>query len=227
MTWLHSILIGITLFATVIQTWHHPVLTTALLTITLIAQARLTPHPNDKRAMLAAALLGTPAEAISVHLGEWTYHAPNLILGLPIWIPLIWANLFPLYRRLGRLLHPWIFGNEQFKKKVYITLSILIILYGYATLTLMHKTPIIHLLYSGFLIAMAGFWRSSMDLLLFVIGASLGTLGEYTCVQLGYWHYYNPYFQQAGIDITLAMDWGLSTVIIHRIAESTSSHHHT
>lgn len=211
---------GATLFATVVWSWHQPALTTIVLTLVLIAQLQYHPHPNDHRAMLAAALLGTPAEAVSVHLGEWTYHAPGLILGLPIWIPLIWANLFALYRRLTRLLLAMLPAGNPFRVPYIRILTILISVYAFLTLTLMDKMPLVHLLYAGFLIAMAGYWRAETDLSIFVIGALLGTLGEYTCVQLGYWHYYNPYFTSLGIDITLAMDWGLSAVIIHRIAES-------
>ncbi|MBF0272559.1 MAG: DUF2878 family protein [Magnetococcales bacterium] len=212
--------IGGALFASVVLTWNWPWLTTLLLLVILYAQSRFDPHPNDRRAMLAAALLGTPAEAVSVHLGEWIYHGPNLILGLPVWIPLIWANLFALYRRLGRVIHAAIPAHGSSRDRFFDFLALLVALYAFATLALMNKMPLVYLLYAGFLITMAGYWREERDLLHFVIGALLGTLGEYTCVQLGYWHYYNPYFQSLGVDITLAMDWGLSTVIIHRIAEN-------
>ncbi|MBF0417064.1 MAG: DUF2878 family protein [Magnetococcales bacterium] len=211
---------GAALFATVVRSWHQPLVTTLLLAFVLIAQMKIQSHPNDPRAMLVAALLGTPAEAVSVHLGEWTYHAPELILGLPIWIPLIWANLFALFRRLSRLLLAILPNDHGFHLLYSRVLTILVGLYAFLTLTLMDKMPLVYLLYAGFLVIMAGYWRSKADLSIFVIGALLGTLGEYTCVQLGYWHYYNPYFKSLGIDITLAMDWGLSAVIIHRIAES-------
>ncbi|MEO5347843.1 MAG: DUF2878 family protein [Magnetococcus sp. YQC-9] len=214
---------GAALFATVLFTWYRPWLTSLFLLLILWMQWRFCAERRDARAMLAAAVLGTPAEAVSVHLGEWTYHAPGLILGLPIWIPLIWANLFAFYRRLARLLHAALPLHARFRVPFFRLLTILIALYAFATLALMDKIPLVHLLYAGFLIAMAGSWRAEMDLLLFVIGALLGTLGEYTCVQLGYWHYYHPYFNTLGIDITLAMDWGLSAVIIHRIAESRFS----
>lgn len=215
---LFGALTGASLFAAVVWSWHQPALTTLALTLVLIAQLQYHPHPRDRHAMLAAALLGTPAEAVSVHLGEWTYHAPGLILGLPIWIPLIWANLFALYRRLTRLLLAVLPARTEFRVPYVRILTILIALYAFLTLALMDKMPLVHLLYAGFLIIMAGYWREEADLSIFVIGSLLGTLGEFTCVQLGYWHYYNPYFNALGIDITLAMDWGLSAVIIHRIA---------
>ncbi|MBF0214369.1 MAG: hypothetical protein HQM00_12565 [Magnetococcales bacterium] len=217
--WMFCAGIGAALFGSVVLTWQQPWLTTPLLIVILLIQARFHPHPNDRRAMIWAAALGTPAEAVSVHLGEWTYHAPHLMAGLPLWIPLIWANLFPLYRRLVRTIQTALPASESLRSGLTILLALVVTLYAFATLSLMHKTPLVYLLYAGFLIVMAGYWRSETDLLLFVVGASLGTLGEFTCVQLGYWHYYQPYFRSWGVDITLAMDWGLSTVIIHRLAE--------
>ena len=55
----------------------------------------------DVATMVAAVLLGTSSEMLCVRLGVWTYHAPGLLLGLPVWIPLVWASLFWLFRRLS------------------------------------------------------------------------------------------------------------------------------
>lgn len=216
--------VGAWLFATVILTWKYPLLTTFLLIFVLIAQLKFRPHTKDHQAMIIAALLGTPAEAVSVYLGEWRYHNTDLIWGLPLWIPLIWANLFALYRRLTRF---FIMVLEQTlaEKNLFLhpvlwnILGLSIAIYCFTALALMQKTAIVYLLYAGFLIAMAGFWHQKEDLLIFFIGAILGTLGEFVCVQLGYWSYFNPYFKQFGIDITLALDWGLSSVIINRLAK--------
>ncbi|MBF0439749.1 MAG: DUF2878 family protein [Magnetococcales bacterium] len=210
---LFASMIGGILFASVVYTWHYPLLTTALLIFTLLIQLHFRPHIHDRKAMITAALLGTPAEAISVYLGEWRYHGIELVLGLPIWIPLVWANLFALYRRFTRSL------LTLLPSSLFIGMGTLIAAYCFITLTLMDKMPIVYLLYAGFLIAMAGLWHQDEDLLIFLVGALLGTLGEYVCVQLGYWSYYHPYFTRLGVDITLSLDWGLSAVIINRIAE--------
>ncbi len=225
-----SCLLGGFLFLTVTQTWNYPLLTTLLLTLALFAQWRFHPHPQDLKAMITAALLGTPAEAISVYLGEWQYHNIDLILGLPIWIPLIWANLFALYRRLTRTIlalhHQKVEeGSETLThlNMPFKLLAIGIATYGFSAIALMNKIPIVYLLYAGFLITMAGYWHQKEDLLIFLISALLGTLGEFVCVQLGYWSYYQPYFHHYGVDITLSLDWGLSAVIINRIANHRPS----
>ncbi|MBF0148030.1 MAG: hypothetical protein HQL84_05255 [Magnetococcales bacterium] len=211
------------LMASVLLTWNHPIVTTLLLALLLVIQATYHPSPGDRAAMLAAALLGTPAEIVEVHLGEWTYHAPDLILGVPMWISLIWANLFALFRRLTR---SWSAILEMTPRRPLIghTLAIPIIGLWGAALFLMEKPPLVRGLYAFMILITLLFWHTQTDRLIFLTGAILGAFGEFVAVQLGYWSYYNPLFKEYGVDITLPLDWGLSAVIIHRIASHWHPH---
>ncbi|MEO5327014.1 MAG: hypothetical protein H7829_02105 [Magnetococcus sp. THC-1_WYH] len=219
---LPTTLIAAGIMASVLLTWNHPPLTTFLLALLLVIQATHHPAPGDRTAMLAAALLGTPAEIVEVHLGEWTYVAPALVFGVPMWISLIWANLFALFRRLARswtaLLDsgPGPVGPARTMIGGILILPI-VSLWG-AALILMDKPPLVRGLYALMILITALFWNKEMDRLIFLTGAVLGALGEFVAVQLGYWSYYNPLFKAYGVDITLPLDWGLSAVIIHRIA---------
>ena len=212
--------IGLFLLLTVYLTWNHPWLTTTLLAIAVWTQLRYRPHPGDGIAMLTAALLGTPAEIYEVSVGEWTYHAPHLLWGIPIWIPLVWANLFALFRRFQRtILASFTTLNPNHRKNRFTTLTVIIGIYWTAAILLMNKIIFVIGLYAFFMVIVAAFWHQKEEQWLFLIGAVLGSVGEYISIQAGYWHYYNPYFS-SGVDITLPLDWGLSAIIIHRITES-------
>ena len=63
------------------------------------------------------------------------------------------------------------------------------------------------------------FWNKERDILLFIIGGILGTFGEYLCMQLGFWHYHFPHFKSIDLPISLPMAWGLSGIMIGRIAK--------
>ncbi|HAT51147.1 MAG: hypothetical protein HQL07_13355 [Nitrospirae bacterium] len=217
-----SLMVACTLMAAVILTWDEPIWTTVLLSLCLVIQGLLHPGPGDRLAMLTAAILGTPAEIAEVHLGEWTYYAPDLMWGVPMWIPLIWANLFALFRRLSR---SWtaildiIFEKEGvLRRRLDMVLMVSIIGLWVSALLLMDKPPLVQGLYALMILLTALFWRTEMDSLVFLTGGTLGAVGEFVCVQLGYWSYFNPLFKDFGVDITLPLDWGLSAVIIHRIA---------
>lgn len=219
---LPSVMVAGTLMASVTLTWHEPVWTTVLLSLCLVIQGLLHPGPGDRLAMLTAAILGTPAEIAEVHLGEWTYYAPDLIWGVPMWIPLIWANLFVLFRRLSRswtaILDIAFEKEGVLRRRLGMVLMVPIIGLWVSALLLMDKPPLVQGLYALMILLTALFWRTEMDRLVFVTGGILGAVGEFVCVQLGYWSYFNPLFKDFGVDITLPLDWGLSAVIIHRIA---------
>ncbi|MBF0435218.1 MAG: hypothetical protein HQL77_07580 [Magnetococcales bacterium] len=217
-----TLIIAASLMASVVFTWNQPWLTTLLLATLLVLQGVLHPGPGDRAAMVAAALLGTPAEIAEVHLGEWTYHAPHLILGVPMWISLVWANLFSLFRRFARswtiLLDTSLGKGEPWRRYFNVILALPILALWIAALALMEKPLVVQGLYALMIVITALFWRTECDRLIFITGATLGAFGEFVSVQLGYWSYYNPLFKSFGVDITLPLDWGLSAVIIHRIA---------
>ena len=73
--------------------------------------------------------------------------------------------------------------------------------------------------FSLFMVVMAIFRHSRKDVLLFIVGAILGTAGEYLCMQLGFWHYHKPTLKAIGLPLSLPLAWGLSSVIIVTLAE--------
>lgn len=217
--------IGTTLLASVTLTWNQPLWTTVLLAALFFLQWKHRVQPGDRIVMITAALLGTPGELLEVSLGEWTYHAPHLIWGIPMWIPLVWANLFVLFRRLTRstlqlLTHLWPGINTPHWRTLFGSLAIGIILLWITALLLMQKQVEILAFYAFFMVLLGGFWNKEPQRLLFLIAASIGAFGEYLCIQLGYWHYNQPYFESLGVDITLPLDWGISAILIHQIAEA-------
>ena len=74
------------------------------------------------------------------------------------------------------------------------------------------------MVYSIFMLLAVIFWHGERDILIFVIGAVLGTLGEYICRKLGFWRYHYPFFRSIGLPISLPLAWGLSAVIVGRVA---------
>jgi uncharacterized membrane protein YoaT (DUF817 family) len=68
--------------------WHHPTLA-GIITF-LIGIVMLTIRPRVGL-WIAAFLVGTAAEIFAVHQGMWGYGAPTY-LGVPLWIPVMWAN---------------------------------------------------------------------------------------------------------------------------------------
>ena len=61
----------------VICCWQRPVCTSLLLVLGLLFQLWFWREKADAVMMIAAALIGAPAEALCVKLGVWTYIAPT------------------------------------------------------------------------------------------------------------------------------------------------------
>ncbi len=57
--------------------------------------------PLEIKAGVAAAILGTAMEGISIWTGNWQY--PVAMLGVPLWLPLCWMNAFLIMRRIIRI----------------------------------------------------------------------------------------------------------------------------
>jgi hypothetical protein len=61
------------------------------------------------------------------------------------------------------------------------------------------------------------FWYKRHDFYFYVTGAFLGPAAEIVCIYFGVWRYANPSF--LGIPAWLPFIWGLSAMMIKRIAE--------
>ncbi len=212
---------GIYLVLTVVFFWRQPVIATILLAAGIGLWLWLYRNRADAAAMLWAALLGTPSEMLCVHNGVWTYQAPGMIMGIPVWIPLIWASLFCLFRRITLTIldlvnRRWPDPGASARKILFGTMGAIIIFYFiWVALSIARS---IALVYAIIILIAAIFWRKERDILIFLVGGFLGTVGEFICMQLGFWQYQYPYFESVGLPISLTMAWGLSAVMIGRLA---------
>lgn len=202
--------------------WDRPLAASLLLAGGLVMQLWFWREKPDAAVMAAATLLGTPAEILCVRLGVWTYDAPGLVFGIPIWIPLVWAFLFCLFRRISLSLHSAIQrvlpDNKMLARNIiFKVLGGAILVYYLITVTVIRGT--IAIVYTMFMIPAAIFWNGERDILFFFVGGALGTLGEYICMKLGFWHYHYPFFRSIQLPISLPLAWGLSAVITGRIAK--------
>lgn len=208
--------------AVVVFCWHRPLAASLLLAVGLAMQLWFWREKADGAVMAAAALLGTPSEILCVTLGVWTYDAPGLVFGIPIWIPLVWAFLFCLFRRISISLHsaiPRVLpDNSQLAGNIiFMVMGGFILVYFLITASVIRRT--IAIVYTMFMIPAAIFWHGKRDILIFLVGGALGTLGEFICMKLGFWQYHFPFFRSIQLPISLPLAWGLSAVITSRIAK--------
>jgi hypothetical protein len=213
---------GLYLICVVVLFWRHTLTATLLLGAGLGIWLWRCRSKADAAAMVGAALLGTPSEMICVKYGVWTYDAPGLFMGIPVWIPLIWASLFCLFRRIAGTLHSladkmWP-GRKSLSRKIVFSLlaGVIVVYYIMISIAIIRSIAIV---YTVIMLITVIFWHEERDILIFITGGMLGTLGEYICMQQGFWHYHFPHFISIGLPVSLPMAWGLSAIIIGRIAK--------
>lgn len=216
-----ALLVSLYLPAVVVFLWRTPALASGALAAGCALQLAVWPSRANAVIMIAAAALGMPSEMASVRLGVWTYDAPGLVMGVPIWIGLVWANLFGLFRRLAILAHVlswrlWPGARPRLRRAVFSLLYALIL--AYFLFTVFNIARPIALIYTAFMLPFIFFWRSERLALIFIIGGAIGTLGEYICMLQGFWVYHFPYFRSLGLPLSLPLAWGLSGLITWRIA---------
>jgi hypothetical protein len=200
----------------VILFWRRPVVATALLVFGLAFQLWYWRTRADFAVMLAAAILGTPSEMAAVHFGVWTYRAPGLVIGVPVWLPLVWAYLFCLFRRMSFTFLTVSRRRPTANRWIHRVGAVLILAYGVAIILVVRRT--IAAVYAATFLPAAAFWHKDRDVLIFIIAGILGTFGEYMCMKLGFWQYKYPIIKSIGLPVSLPLAWGLSGVIISRIA---------
>lgn len=206
--------------AVVALTWYMSILTTCLLAAGLGALFLRWHRKSDFAVAVSAAALGFTAEAICIHYGVWTYTNQD-VLGLPMWIGLVWAFLFVLFRRMAGMVLYCLSADvsprlAKLRKPIFTILTVIIIVYF--IFTELHIKRSIAITYFVFMFIAVCFWHTERDLLIFVVAGIFGTLGEYFCMQLGFWEYHYPLLRSIGLPISLPLAWGLSGVIIARIA---------
>ena len=218
---LFEIMTSFYLVGVVVFFWRTPFWASLLLVFGLGIQLRFWGEKGDAATMAAAALLGTPSEIICVKYGIWSYEAPGLFLGIPVWIPLIWASLFCLFRRISITIHGvvqriWPDSRTAWSRIFLGVLgAVILVYYVLVAFTIMQTIAAV---YSFFMLLAVIFWHKGRDILIFIVAGILGTFGEYICMKLGFWEYHFPFFRSIGLPISLPMAWGLSGVMIGRIA---------
>ncbi len=175
----------------------------------------------DAVAMLAAAILGPPIEALCVKTGIWTYDSPGLVFGVPVWLPLVWAYLFGYYRRIALVIHEislkiWPNSRDRWRIITFGLLGAVILIYFLVTVFLIRRN--IALCYTAAMIPIIIFWRKERDIIIFGAGGIIGTVGEYIYMQLGFWEYHFPVFKSIGLPLSLPLAWGISSIYVSRIA---------
>jgi len=218
---LFELFVGIYLVTVVVIFWRQPVWTSLLLGGAIGMELWFWRDRADAAMMIGAALLGTPSEMLCVKLGVWTYRAPGIVLGIPVWIPLVWASLFCLFRRLSLTMRSvtqriWPDDKRLVTNIFFWALGGLILAYYFITVSVIRKP--MAAVYTVFMIPAVIFWHGKGDMLTFVIGGALGTRGESICMKLGFWQYHYPFFRAMGLPLSLPLAWGLSAVIVGRIA---------
>jgi len=227
---------GLYVVAVVVLCWSRPVWLSLLLAAGLCGQFWVWRERSDVATMVVAAMLGAPAEILCVSNGVWTYNSPGLVWGIPIWIPLnspglvwgipiwiplVWAYLLCMFRRMSISIHSftlqvWPADRKRLRRLLFGAAGASIVLYGLATVSMIST-----IIAAAYIIAMLSaiiFWHGETDILIFFVGATLGTLGECICMKLGFWEYQFPLLRSIGVPLSLPLAWGLSSVIIGRFA---------
>ncbi len=212
---------GLYVVGVVVLCWSRPVWLSLLLGAGLCGQLWVWREKSDVATMAVAAMLGAPAEILCVSAGVWTYYSPGLVWGIPVWIPLVWAYLLCMFRRMSMTIHSftlqvWPADRKRLRKLLFGIAGAVIVLYGLATVSMISRN--IAVAYIVAMISAIIFWHGETDILIFFVGATLGTLGECICMKLGFWEYQYPLLGSIGVPLSLPLAWGLSSVIIGRFA---------
>ncbi len=207
--------------------WDFPILLGLVLLSNLWVLLSILPIPKRRfvRTAIAAAILGGVGEALCVHVARlWTYREPTALWGLPLWIPLIWANLFLLFIAWGEAIAGI---GPRVPSPVRFFAAVIFLMYLGQALGRTHPGVAF-----GFALALAacGVWfHDRVDVAVGLVGAAVGTLGEVFAMREGYWTYTAPLYRGGllerlgleGFPVTLPLAWGLSAILIRR-ASGTS-----
>lgn len=200
------------LLAAIPLLWRYQV--SLLIALGGIAYGALQGAPRvERRTFWMANALGTIGEWVAVNrLDFWDYAEP-FALGLPLWIVLVWGNLFLLFRRLAmRFELAW--GDEGAVRAVLFAAALG--LFAAATLRVVPETGTAYTVVAT--VALLGAARHR-DLSHFCVAAALGVAGEWIGVSAGIWSYPDPTVPTAGLPITLPLAWGFSAVLFAQWSE--------
>jgi hypothetical protein len=189
----------------------------ALLIIILWGVVRM--EPKLVPALIVSAILGTFGEVICCHVARLWIYANSTFWMIPWWIPVIWAILFASFFQFSRLLFTLFekLPSKIWRRGILVACASLIVAY------ILFALVSIDLKFSIFFAIMIAitfaFRHDPFAILLFLVAAFCGTLGEYLCMQNGVWYYTdpNPALERYGVPLSLPLAWGLSMNIVWNI----------
>jgi hypothetical protein len=181
-----------------------------------------------------AAVIGTLGEAYCVY-GSWPPHADGLYnyhfprtfgLELPIWLPLIWGNLFVFFVGLSHRLTP---PYEQTLTSYWgraIKYGLVLVILAYAGFLYDTVKYVIRYAMTPLLAFFFTFWNHVRDVSIFFIAGLGGTIAEIVAMRFGLWSYTYPMFRSGltdwlgipGLPVSLSMAWGISCLVLNRFA---------
>ncbi len=214
----------------------YPILTLLLLSACAWWSLRTVRDRSRRKLFLLAAVFGTIGEAICVYgswwtpdgRGLWIYLFPSpfgLALKLPIWLPLVWGNLFVLFADLAKFISVRNGLPVRWPEAVRYPVVLIIMVYA----GLLFRTIDVRILwvFTPFFAAFLLYWNAPADLAVFIVAALLGSFGELWAMRSGLWIYTKPLFRNEfllalgipGVPVSLPMAWGLSAVFLTRWAK--------
>jgi hypothetical protein len=168
---------------------------------------------EERRTFWIANALGIVGEWVAVNrLGFWSYAEP-FWQGLPLWLCLVWGNLFLLFRRLAmRFEGAWAEAGP-------VRPALFAAALGWFVVSTLRVVPATGLAYTA--VAALCLWGPVRvrDLSHFAVAAVLGVAGEWIGVRAGIWSYPSPTVPGAGLPVTLPLAWGFSAVLFAHWSE--------
>ena len=109
-----------------------------------------------------------------------------------------------------------LFWRHTITASLLLGAGVIVVYYIMISIAIIRSIAIV---YTVIMLITVIFWHEERDVLIFITGGMIGTFGEYICMQQGFWHYHFPHFISIGLPVSLPMAWGLSAIIIGRIAK--------
>ena len=78
------------------------ILLTSILSVMLLLGIKGWYKSHDIYFLLSGAIIGPIGEIICIYFGTWTYANPT-VLGIPIWLPIIWGLATMMIRRVAEV----------------------------------------------------------------------------------------------------------------------------
>lgn len=99
-----EVILEIILFCTAIiiisLLWSNNLLLTTVLVASLLVGMKVWYKKYDIHFFIIGAIVGPLAEIVCIYFGTWTYANPS-ILGIPIWLPIVWGLATIIIKRIA------------------------------------------------------------------------------------------------------------------------------